>query len=242
MAMFTVATSSHLDHCTTTTDNLRQRQQRAMDDRGRPGRGSPVRRSRQCHPCATTSLPCWPPGTQLGGLRGEEINAAARSIGLRGTRTPTPGRTRPRPARRANHTCSPYGRYKNATLQIMAMPQVTLPVAGVALTSMPPSATTGSRVSEPGRPRRQADAWPSPRSGRSRKDRSRSSASCSASRRPPPSRANSTARSPPPRTSSAASGGKCLNTSRSSRPVQSSAGYPAPGRPGRPRSRPPGLA
>jgi D-alanyl-D-alanine carboxypeptidase (penicillin-binding protein 5/6) len=75
--------------------------------------------------------------------------------------------------------------------QIVALPQVTLPVAGVAYNVNAGLGHDGSRASRWGQARRRAGAWPSPRSRRWRAARSRSSAWCSACGPPRPSPASS---------------------------------------------------
>ena len=223
-------------------------------------------------------LAVWDAGSE--GAFVAKMNAAARSMGLRGTRYADASGADPATVSTASdqYRLTVRALQIPAFRQIVAMPQVTLPVAGVAHNvnaALGHDGITGVKTgstSEAGgclafaavrtvakRPvtivgvvlgvqptaaqPSELDGAISARepSGRSRKGRSRSSASCSACSRPPPSRANSTARSPPPRASSAASAGT-WNMSRSSRPARSSAGYPAPGRPGPPRSRPPGSA
>ncbi len=118
-----------------------------------------------------------------------KMNARARQLGLHSTRYADASGVDPATV----STASDQFRLTVAALQIpafrqiVALPQVTLPVT----TSMQASGTTGSSVSRRGQARKRAGAWPSLRSEGSRVVRSRSSASCSACRQPPPNPASS---------------------------------------------------
>ena len=123
------------------------------------------------------------------------MNARARSLGLRSTRYADASGADPA-------TVSTAGDQFRLTLralqvpafrQIVAMPQVTLPVAGVAYNVNAGLGHDGIVGVKTGSAHRQAVAWPSLPSGRSRAARSPSSASCSACGQPPPSRVSSAA-------------------------------------------------
>ena len=124
-----------------------------------------------------------------------KMNAQARSLGLRRTRYADASGADPATV----STAADQFRLTLGALQIpafrqiVAMPQVTLPVAGVAYNVNAALGHDGIMGSRPARARRRAGAWPSPRPGRSRAARSRSSAWCSACRPPPPSPASSAA-------------------------------------------------
>ena len=101
-----------------------------------------------------------------------KMNTRARQLGLHSTRYADASGADPATV----STAASQFRLTVAALQIpafrqiVAMPQVRLPAWRI--TSTPAWGTTGSQASRPGQARRQADAWPSPRSGRRRAARS----------------------------------------------------------------------
>ena len=135
----------------------------------------------------------WDAGSD--GAFAAKMNARARSLGLHGTRYADASGADPATVSTASDQFALTLRALQipAFRQIVAMPQVTLPVAGVAYnvnSSLGHDGIVGVKTGSGGRP---AGACPSPRSGRSRAARSRSWASCSACRQPPLSRASSAA-------------------------------------------------
>ena len=138
-------------------------------------------------------LASWDAGSD--GAFAAKMNARARSLGLHGTRYADASGADPATVSTASDQFGLTLRALQipAFRQIVAMPQVTLPVAGVAYnvnSSLGHDGIVGVKTGSGSRP---AGAWPSPRSGRSRAARSRSWASCSACRQPPLSRASSAA-------------------------------------------------
>ena len=134
----------------------------------------------------------WDAGSD--GAFAAKMNARARSLGLHGTRYADASGADPATVSTASDQFALTLRALQipAFRQIVAMPQVTLPVAGVAYnvnSSLGHDGIVGVKTGSGG----PAGACPSPRSGRSRAARSRSSASCSACRQPPLSRASSAA-------------------------------------------------
>jgi len=181
----------------------------------------------------------WDAGSQ--GAFVAEMNAQAGSLGLRSTRYADASGADPA-------TVSTAGDQFVLTLralqipafrQIVAMPQVTLPVAGVVYnvnSALGHDGIVGVKTGSSS-PAGGCLAFAAIRTATAA--RSRSSASCSAYGQPLPSQASSAASFPPQKTFSAASAGT-WNTPTSSGRARSWGAFPAGGRPGRPRSRPRG--